>query len=298
MEWYKGELRGYEIVNEGLFNMSTPEGVVEWGFALFKKGDEGVGIWALSGTPIADNGKSGVVYCVITGDIRELMGEVTTTTTPSGLPPSDLASGEEPLPRYPGSVMLAYEKIHRFPLAIMIDYGTNAGMNEVANWYKAELGSRGWELKEERSYEGTIKLYFVKQREEVGVAIYAPTSEVSYTTIYLTYESYELPSSDLVSGEEPISRYPGSVILNYTSLTIDGAKYITINYGTYDEAAAVASWYKDYLRNNGWMLVLEEKEDERLILTFYKEGESAAVRLTISANAYTNIEVFYHHYRP
>lgn len=296
LEWYRSRLSDYEIVEEhGVFNMTTPEGVVEWGAILFKKGNEGVGIWALSGAPISDNGKTGTAYCIVTGDIGELMGGITTTTspttTPSGLPPSDLVSGEEPLPRYPGSVMITYTKSEGFPLIIIIEYGTNAGMSAVANWYKSELSSRGWELREERSSTEKISLQFVKQREEVGVIIYAPTSEVSYTSISVHYGSYELPSSDIASGEEPISRYPGSVMLKHSSMVVGGVKVISINYGTYDDAAAVASWYKDYLKNSGWTFASEQREADKYILFFYKGN--AAIQLTITAKAYTDIEVLY-----
>uniref|UniRef100_A0A7C4JJ63 Uncharacterized protein n=1 Tax=Ignisphaera aggregans TaxID=334771 RepID=A0A7C4JJ63_9CREN len=112
LDWYKSSLAGYEVVAEyGITTISTPEGSLEWGAILFKKDREGVGIWALSGTPTKVDGKQGAVYCVVVGDIEKLISEKTITTpTSEGLPYSDQVSGEEPIQRYPGSVMFSYRR--------------------------------------------------------------------------------------------------------------------------------------------------------------------------------------------
>ncbi|MEM1539537.1 MAG: hypothetical protein QXW82_05270 [Candidatus Bathyarchaeia archaeon] len=291
LNWYKSDMAGYEIVEEyGLVTISTPEGSVKWGAIIFKKGSDGVGIWALSGTPTKVDGKQGAVYCVVTGSIEKLTSEKP-TPTPSGLPSSDRVSGEEPIPRYPGSVMLSYSKTEGFPTIILIDYGTTADINTVAEWYKSELQPNGWTIKDEERTQEEISLHLVKAQEEVGVIIYAPTSERGYTLISIHYGSYKLPSKDIVIGEEPIERYPGSVMLKRSSMIVGGMKMITITYGTYDSVNDVASWYRNHLTANGWQIVMEQTVEGGKTISCVKEG--ATIELIISANAYTEIEISY-----
>lgn len=290
LNWYKSDMAGYEIVEEyGIATISTPEGSVEWGAIIFKKGSDGVGVWALSGTPTKVDGKQGAIYCVVTGKIERLTG-VRPTPTPSGLPSSDQVSGEEPIQRYPGSVMLSYSKTEGFPTIILIDYGTTANIKTVAEWYKSELQLNGWTIKEERGTPEEISLHLVKAQEEVGVIIYAPTSERGYTLISIHYGSYKLPSKDIVTGEEPIERYPGSVMLKHSSMIVGGMKMITITYGTYNSVNDVASWYRDYLTANGWQIMVEQTVEEGKTLSCAKEG--ATLQLTISAKTYTEIELY------
>ncbi|MEM2293977.1 MAG: hypothetical protein QXK93_08295 [Candidatus Bathyarchaeia archaeon] len=291
LNWYKRNMAGYEIVEEyGIATISTPEGSVEWGAIIFKKGGDGVGIWALSGTSIKVDGKQGAIYCVVTGNIERLTSEKP-TPTPSGLPSSDQVSGEEPIQRYPGSVMLSYSKTEGFPTIILIDYGTTADINTVAEWYKSEFQSNGWTIKDEEKTREEISLRLVKAQEEVGVIIYAPTSEKGYTLISIHYGSYKLPSKDIVAGEEPIERYPGSVMLMHSSMIVGGIKIITITYGTYDSVNDVASWYRNYLTANGWQIMMEQTLGGGKTTSYVKEG--ATIKLVISANTYTEIEVSY-----
>lgn len=97
----------------------------------------------------------------------------------------------------------------------------------------------------------------MKGQEEVGVIIYAPTNERGYTLISIHYGSYKLPSKDLVTGEEPIERYPGIVMLTHSSTIVSGMKMITITYGTYDSVNDVVSGYRNYLTANGWQIMME-----------------------------------------
>ncbi len=293
LDWYKSSLAGYEVVAEyGITTISTPEGSLEWGAILFKKDREGVGIWALSGTPTKVDGKQGAVYCVVVGDIEKLISEKTITTpTSEGLPYSDQVSGEEPIQRYPGSVMLSYRREEGFPTIILIEYGTTADINIVAEWYKNELQLRGWTVKDERKTSEEVSLHLLKAQEEVGVIINAPTSERRYTLISIHYGSYRLPSKDIASGIEPIQRYPGSVMLKYYSMVISGIKMITITYGTYDSVDNVASWYRDYLTANNWQILIEQSVDEGKSFSYTKEG--AVLQLTISSKTYTEIEILY-----
>ena len=291
LNWYRSNLAGYEIVEEyGVATISTPEGSVEWGAIIFKRGSDGIGIWALSGAPTKVDGKQGAIYCVVIGNIERLTGEKL-TPTPSGLPPSDQIRGEEPIQRYPGSVMLSYSKTEGFPTIILIDYGTMDNINTVAEWYKGEHRLKGWTVKEERKTPEEISLHLVKGQEEVGVIIYAPTGERGYTLISIHYGSYKLPSVDIVTGEEPIERYPGSVMLTHSSMIVSGMKMITITYGTYGSVNDIASWYRSNLTANGWEIVMEQTVKDGKTLLCIKEG--ATIQLTISAETYTKIEVLY-----
>lgn len=291
LNWYRSNLAGYEVVGEyGIVTISTPEGPVKWGAIIFKKGSDGVGIWALSGTPTKVDGKQGAIYCVVTGNIERLTGEKP-ISTPSRLPSSDQVSGEEPITRYPGSVMLSYSKTEGFPTTIFIDYGTTANINTVAEWYKNELQLKGWTIKDERETTEEISLNFLKARVELEIIIVAPTSERGYTLISINYYSYKLPSNDIVTGEEPIGRYPGSVMLTHSLMIVSGVKMITITYGTYDSVNDVASWYRNYLTANGWQIMVEQTVEERKALSCIKEGST--LQLTISAETYTEIELLY-----
>lgn len=291
LNWYKSNMAGYEIVEEyGITTISTPEGSVEWEAIIFKKGSDGVGVWALNGTPTKVDGKQGAIYCVVTGNIERLTG-VRPTPTPSGLPSSDQVSGEEPIQRYLGSVMLSYSKTEGFPTIILIDYGTTANINTVAEWYKSELQLNGWTIKDERETPEEISLHLVKPQEEVGVIIYAPTSERGYTLISIHYSSYKLPSKDIVTGEEPIGRYPDAVMIRHSSIIVGGIKTITITYGTYNSVNDVASWYRNYLTANGWQIMIEQTVEEGKTLSCAKER--VTLQLTISAKTYTEIELLY-----
>jgi len=49
--------------------ITTPQGSVEWGGVLFKKGDNAVGIWAVSGT----EGR-GTIYYIFQGPVDKILG--------------------------------------------------------------------------------------------------------------------------------------------------------------------------------------------------------------------------------
>lgn len=292
LEWYKSELSrlGYEIVQEPVpQTISTPEGSVQWGVLLSKKGENGIGIWAVSPAMVKE--KRGVVYWVVEGKFQELKPS---ETPPKGekLPSSDVVSGEEPIQRYPKSVMLSHQKIEGFPTIILIDYGTMDNFQTVAEWYKRDLQSKGWSVKDEGKSAEKISMELVKAQEDVGVIIYAPTSERSYTSISVHYGLYKLPSKDVVSGSEPMQRYPGSIMLKYSSMSYMGVKIVSITYGTHDNVDRVASWYNSYLASNSWQVAMTSEADGAKSFTCAKGN--AMISLTISPKAgYTEIEMTY-----
>ncbi|WP_086976040.1 hypothetical protein [Archaeoglobus fulgidus] len=175
LSWYKEKLSDYEIVNEmSVVQMTTPQGSAEWGAILFKKGDKGVGIWAMSGSGVEGGG---AVYFIVEGPIDKLTGESGEAGgAGEQLPASDQASGEEPVKRYPGSVMLSYYKDTSNPLevSIGIDYGTEDSAEKVAHWYKQELQAEGWVLESESSDDSSIDLAFSRGKEYIDIYIIKP----------------------------------------------------------------------------------------------------------------------------
>ncbi len=289
LEWYKGKLSDYEMVQEiKLSSVTTPQGSMEWGGIIFRKGDRGVGIWAISGKSI-ESGK-GVMYYIVTGPWDKLMGEEVATTT-SKLPTSDQVAGDEPLKRYPGSVMLEYSFEEGFPSYYSIVYGTRDDAFAVENWYRNELQSGGWILKEADKSAEEIYMVLSKDSDEVEVTIIPPSQDTGYTEIYVYYSSSRLPSSDQASGEEPIKRYSTSVMLSYSSITYGGGKTIYITYGTTDDVNTVLNWYRTFLSKD-WQIVAEQTYAETKTITAIKSDGNTVVTVTISAeDGYTEIEV-------
>jgi len=294
LNWYKEKLSDYEIVQDmAIATINTPQGSVEWGGVLFKKGGEAIGIWAISGTPV--EGGKGTVYYFVKGPADKLTGE-DLGSEPAGekeqLPPSDQASGEEPLKRYPGSVMLSYYKDTSDPLAvrISIDYGTNDDAAKVARWYKKELVGEGWKLESESSDDSGHSLAFSRGSEYLELYVMKPTETTAYTEIDLSYSKKGLPSKDVVQGEEPLKRYPGSIMLEHTVTTYGGAKMVAITYGTNDDPEKVFQWYGGELKNSGWQVMSSSSSGTFAI---FGNKEKAAIQLEIKKGAYTEINVVY-----
>ena len=124
LSWYKEKIKDYKLIEEiPIVKISTPQGSTEWGAILFQKDGQALGIWAMEG--MAVEGGKGVVYYIVKGPIEKLVGEK------EQLPSGDVVSGEEPIARYPNSVMLAYDKYDNY---IIITYGTKDNVDSVFNW--------------------------------------------------------------------------------------------------------------------------------------------------------------------
>lgn len=254
---------------------------------LLKKGDEAVGIWAAGGTAV--EGGKGVVYYLVKGPADNILGSSTYSPAEAeNLPPSDQASGEEPVARYPGSVMLSYYKDTSDPLEvkILVDYGTNDDASKVVSWYKDQMVKNGWKLESEYSTDTDYSLAFSRGSEYLDIYVIKPTEDVAYTEIDLDYSKKGLPSEDLVQGEEPLKRYPGSVMLEHTG----GAKKFLITYGTNDDPSDVFQWYDNELRNSGWQLITSSSEG-KFGIQGSKGGDT--VFLEIKKDAYTVIKLIY-----
>ncbi len=294
LDWYKKELSDYEIVDEvSVTTVTTPQGSAEWGAVLFKKGDRGVGIWAMSGSSIEGGG---AVYFIVEGPIDKLTGEsggAAGGAAGEELPPSDQASGEEPVERYPGSVMLSYYKDTSNPLemTISVDYGTKDSAEKVAEWYKRELQAKGWQLESESSDDTGIDLAFGRGKEFIDIYIIKPYEGVSYTEIDIDYRQKGLPSQDVVSGEEPMERYPGSVMLEYSTSSIGGVQGVTITYGADDDGNSVFQWYTSKLIGEGWEVMTGTSPGQYTIVA--TKGSNTAHIEIIEEEAYTKITLYY-----
>jgi hypothetical protein len=291
LEWYKNNLKGYTVVNEvEMVTMSSPHGTFTWGAIIFEKDDRGVGIWVMGGDAI-ESGR-GAVYYIAEGPLGKFEGYrgETSEMKAEELPYSDRTSGGEPVRRYPESVMLEHYTIAGFPSQVSIVYGTKDSLESIEGWYRSELSSEGWTLEgSEKSGEGII-LRFAKDGNKIEIHISPPNEGRNYSEITVDYLEYSIPSEDQASGEEPISRYPSSVMLSYSSVTY-GGKSIMITYASKDSLDSIYGWYKDYLSGD-WRVVMEESRDSSKILTASKQD--ALVVVTVSKKeGYTEIEVQY-----
>ena len=292
LNWYKEKLSDYEVVQDmAIATVSTPQGSAEWGGVLFKKGDKAVGVWALSGSAV--EGGKGTVYYLVEGPADKIVeGSSSSSAEAEQLPPADQASGDEPIARYPGSVMLNYYKDTSNPLElkIQIDYGTKDKAAKVADWLKKDLQAKGWIVEEESADDSAIYLTLSKGNEYLDIAVMKPSETTAYTEIDLSYSKKGLPSKDVVQGEEPIKRYPGSVMLEHSTTTAGGAKVIQITYGTNDDPKKVFDWYNNELKNEGWQISVTSSGET---FSLYAMKGNAMVQLEISKKAYTTVELTY-----
>lgn len=113
----------------------------------------------------------------------------------------------------------------------------------------------------------------------------------SSTPDYQEVEKPQLPSSDKTSGEEPVKRYPDSVMFEHTVVTMDGRKYIYIKYGTDKDPEDVFNWYKDSVKDEGWDVVYTVSDGSKYSLTCKRNDE--AVAIVIGKEGYTVINIEY-----
>ncbi|GEM_PF-6739525 len=74
----------------------------------------------------------------------------------------------------------------------------------------------------------------------------------------------ELPSEDQKDREDPVVRYPGSVMLSYRSGGQGVAFFTEVDYGTADSADEVVEWYKENYGENP----METATEEAIALSF------------------------------
>ncbi len=291
LEWYRREMedRGYRAVDEvPVVRVSTPQGGAVWGAVFFERENRGVAVWAY-GAYGQDGG--GTVYYVATAPMEVLRGEESAVSgTAEGLPASDAVEGEEPVERYPGAVLLAYEKEREYPAPgayLELTYGTRDAAEDVAAWYRSRLKEQGWEVVEESASRYGVEMYFARGSERLEMSVYPPDESRAYTEIEVSYAPNRLPESDLVEGEEPVERYPGAVMLEYTTVGMGGGRMVSITYGTYDEPAQVIGWYAERLQDAGFMVM----ERSSSVLSAVKPDAGMAVQVTAERDGYTQVRV-------
>jgi len=245
INWYKSQFSGYTI-DQGTTNAQG----ATFATLSVKKRNIGIGIMAFE-----QEGKT--VYFVGKAIMPEEEG--------ASLPNRDMASGEEPLQRYPGSVMLVYTKQGNFPIDYEITYGTNDAYDKVADWFKRTLQSQRWNVTYQSGSSDSVELVFKKDDDEVTIWVGAPAAgDRSYTEITVSYTKRNLPDHDLVEGKDPLPRYPGAVMIDYQELsspiTYQGralteikAEYLAP--GTFSK---VKKWYRNQL-NQIFSSVFEDK---------------------------------------
>lgn len=101
-----------------------------------------------------------------------------------------------------------------------------------------------------------------------------------------------LPNEDAVSGEEPLNRYPGSVMLYHdTTTSSQGETTINIEYGTMDSLETVVTWYEG---ESGEPNQKNQSSPETITLTYMFEAEQNYAVITVSETSeYTSINVAY-----
>lgn len=233
IKWYKSKFPGYTVENE------ENAGVLGMNYALLtlRKGNALVGVAAFKQ-------EGNTVYFVGKTIAPEEQGKA--------LPDHDMANGEEPIKRYPGSVMLSYSKEGKFPVNYHIYYGTNDRYTKVADWYKKTLQSRGWRVASQSGSSTGAEISFEKDDDEVTVIVGAPGADTAYTEITVDYTKRSLPKHDLVNGKDPLPRYPGSVMEDYhkSTMTMPGIHSTEIKavYLTSDTFSKVKQWYLNKLK--------------------------------------------------
>lgn len=151
-------------------------GTVEWSGEFSSDGEEISGTWELAEDMPGSGEWSGSV-----GELPEDAEEDDEETEEEALPEEDQVSGDEPLPRYPGSVMLHHRQVTVSEGSkTEIEYGTNDSLDDVVDWYKEELGDPN--LEEAQQGKTTLG-YLIEQNEVAEITVV----EGDYTEISLEY---------------------------------------------------------------------------------------------------------------
>lgn len=173
-----GSVSGGEIDAQG----GAAFGTVEWSGDFSADGQDISGSWEIAGDAPGSGTWSGSVGELENYDPNggENGGE---NGGDGSLPEEDVASGEEPLARYPGSVMTSHSQFTTGEGTVTtIAYGTYDSVDEVENWYKQELGDPDGEL----SGDGEVTLTYQFAENEVAVI---EIVEEENTGIFVEYMS-------------------------------------------------------------------------------------------------------------
>ena len=194
IKWYREKMKDYDVIEEmPVLETSLPVGSISWGGVLFQKDKIAVGIYAIGG--MAVEGGKGVIYYLVKGSVEAFKGKR------EAIPEDDVVSGEEPIERYPESIMLSYEKDDNY---IIITYGTEADPDTVFNWYKRYFSDNKWEIDSESKEKNLFSLEVRNENSKAGILIYPPDDTKSYTEIELHLGNLEKQKPEAV---EPTSEF-------------------------------------------------------------------------------------------
>ena len=207
-------------------------------------------------------------------------------------------------------------------------YETGDDIGDVLKWYRDKLRGAGYEVALNTTVAkisgpyGTVEygvVAFKRGEEAIGIwamrederTIYfvgrgpadkilgstqpSESTEMEDTTPPTNneVEKPQLPSSDRTSGEEPIERYPNSVMLEHGVVTVDGKKYIYIRYGTDRDPEEVFNWYRENIKREGWNVMYITSDGNTYTITCGKNNNNEVVAVVVERGEYTTINVEY-----
>ncbi|MEM1981768.1 MAG: hypothetical protein QXF20_05665 [Candidatus Hadarchaeales archaeon] len=191
--------------------------------------------------------------------------------------------------------------------------------SEILDWYRREMTEKGYEnygvfmgvlpIPPYGSFEWGW-MAFRKGNRAVVVGAFSGTTGGQTGCWYAVAEGpldklmppgapgggqEQLPGSDQVSGVEPISRYPGSIML-WHETSGPWPDRISIIYGSSEnQHRVIGSWFKNQLTGAGWSILDESESGEEVVL-WLRKGENE-VGLYIyppdEERAYSRIEVVF-----
>ncbi|MEF8779135.1 MAG: hypothetical protein V5A46_00475 [Haloferacaceae archaeon] len=174
-----GTVSGGKIEAEG----AAAFGSVKWSGEFSSDGEEISGTWELAEDAPGSGEWSGSVGELPEDKLPEDDEEA--DEEEEALPKEDQVSGDEPLPRYPASVMLEHSEqtVPEEGTKTEITYGTSDSLDDVVAWYEDELEELGQKLKDESEPGETMLEYLIEEEEYAQVTV----SEGDYTEISLVY---------------------------------------------------------------------------------------------------------------
>ncbi len=185
--WFEGDGSGdiTGSVSEGVIEASGEAGfgAVEWSGDFLSGGEDVEGTWEISEEASNYGAGSGTW----SGSLGELETSSQGTEDEEKKPPEeDQASGDEPLERYPGAVMLSHSITQTTKGSLIeIEYGTTDSIDEVVDWYEGELDDRAVNKKKEESSGETTLNYLLDKTSTEYAEITISTED--YTIIEVEY---------------------------------------------------------------------------------------------------------------
>ncbi len=122
----------------------------------------------------------------------------------------------------------------------------------------------------------------------LGVARVGPITREEFDQVEV---GAALPTEDVESGTEPLTRYPGLVMLSHLEMSLPDETGYSIQYATRDDADTVADWYKAQLVSEGWAKVADLITEGTTMLVYNKGTEDISV--TISPETFTMVSILY-----